>query len=86
VVWMWALDVANLSSTIPVLSRSAVTGVVIGRRGASTGLIRLAGRGVSLGTRVKNRGSSWFGLLGGDTERRLRELLVRDTWLGTHDD
>ena len=85
-VQMWVLDVTNLSSTIPGLSRSAVNGVVIAGRGASTGLIRLAGRGDSVWARVETRVSPWFGLLGGDLERRLRKLLVRDSWLGTHDD
>lgn len=78
--------VANLSSTIPGLSRSAVTGVVIARRGASTGLFRLAGRGVSLWTRIEHRDNSWFGVMGGDVERWLRKLLVMASRLGTHDD
>lgn len=80
------LDIANLSSSILGLSRSAVTGLVIVRRGASTGLIRLAGRVDPLWTRVKNRDGSFFGFLGGDVGHRPRILLVRDSWLGTHDD
>jgi len=39
----WASEVAYVSSTIPVLSRSAVNGVVIARFGARTRLFRLAG-------------------------------------------
>ena len=79
---MRVFGVANLSSTIPGLSRSAVTGVVIAGRGASTGLFRLAGRGVSLWTRIENRNNSWFGVIGEDADRRLR----KGSWLGTHDD
>ena len=78
-VQIWVLDIANLSSTIPDLSRSAVDGIVIAGRGASTGLIRLAGRGDSVWARIENRESSWFGLLGGDADRRLRKLLIRDS-------